>query len=130
MTKTQPRPFIPSGESQLVEAIREDGIIKISYSGTMDNFESQWTIYDGEKEGKDRYVAQRKATIKGDADLVVIHTTTRRTTQFDRNLGLLINHLYHDMDFVGPVLPQQREEYERLKDKLQKAGLWYEEENK
>jgi len=122
---TNPRQSsIPRSEAQLVRAIDNGDVIRIAYLGS-DSYNSKWTVYAGEKNGRDRYLFQKKAGHEGDADLVEIHEAERRTNQYDSDLGVILNSLYERTNFVGPVIPSHREEYEELSSKLKEAGLWH-----
>lgn len=117
------RTLIPRNEIEMGLA-KEGDIVKISfYDDRADNmFRSVWSIFKGNLNGVDRFIAQEKAKSSLDTDLVARYSSQRNKTQFDYNLGVILNDSEYSVEYIGPA----KEGYILLREELRSASLWKE----
>ena len=114
--------IIPGREEELAEA-REGDLIKITVPAHPVS-ESSFTYYLGNCGGKDIFMSQAKSDCVGDPHLVLIRSSLRKTHNYDRNLGVMLNPSYYDHKPLGPRREEHAKEYWENVSKLEEAGLW------
>lgn len=116
--------FIPKSEEEFLQ-VKEGELVKISFADDRSpaGLASHWTRYGGLEDGRDFFAYQETAKNNEDAHLVVIQSSQRDTHQYDRNIGVRLNHFYQNTEFIGP---RHKEEYDKRVRELREAGLWKE----
>ena len=119
MELEQRRNIIPKSELELASIVAGD-LVMISVEDP-DKRRNIWTIYKGNVNGKDKFMAQER--VEGSKESVVIYSSFRNTHRYDRNLGVILHPSYWGLDFVGPL---RNKEYQGLVQELKEAELWLE----
>ncbi|MDO8508434.1 MAG: hypothetical protein Q7S27_01995 [Nanoarchaeota archaeon] len=104
-------PRIPKNEREFA-SILAGSIVKISIPAYDKN--NMWTIYEGNKEGKDSFITIGRLTPS--VTYLARYKVSRETLDYDANLGIIINTF--DLSAGN-----SKEEYESLASKLKQAEL-------
>ena len=125
METLERKSHIPKSERELIE-VQEGELVKISFRDDhgVNGTTSKWTRYLGFKEGKDHFEYQEPAKCEEDTPLVIIKSSQRDIQQYDITLGVVLNHLYEETEFIGPI--RNKEIYDKKVQELKDAGIWRE----
>ncbi|MBU3904857.1 MAG: hypothetical protein KJ906_01770 [Nanoarchaeota archaeon] len=111
--------IIPKSEQELANAKPGD-LIKMSISETSGP-KSYWTIFEGQLNGEDRFIRQDE---ENGMD-IISYNSERKYHQFDKCMGVIINHLHHDIEYYSPLEKGiENQEYQKRVEQLKVAELW------